>query len=86
MIDPNRDSTSVIADGNGIVFIDINLYLIAVSCESFIHRIVHDLIDKVVKSSRGGTADVHSRSLSYRFQPLQDLNLVRPIFSIKFCT
>ena len=86
MIDPYRDSTAIVTDRDRVVFIDIHLDLVAITCKRFIHRVVYDLIDKMVKPPCGGTADVHTRSFSYRFQPLQDLNLVRPIFRIKFRT
>ena len=39
-----------------------------------VHRVIYDLVDQVVQTLGGDTADIHSGSLSYRFQPFQDGN------------
>ena len=36
--------------------------------------VVHNLIDQVVQAGLAGGADVHTRALAHRLQPLQDLD------------
>ena len=39
-----------------------------------VHRVIYDLVDQVVQTLGGDTADIHSGSLSYRFQTFQNGN------------
>ena len=82
----NWNTTSIICNCDRIILVDIHNNLIAISCQSLIHRIVHDLIDKMMESSDRGAAYIHSGSFPYGFQAFQYLNLIRSIFSVKFCT
>ena len=86
VVDPDRDPASVIADRNRIILVDIDLDLIAVTGKRLVYGVVHDLIHEMMEPSCGSASDIHPRSLSYSFQAFQDLDLVRPIFSVKFCT
>ena len=86
MVDTYRNTTSIICNCDRIILVDIHNNLIAISCQSLIHRIVHDLIDKMMESSDRGAAYIHSGSFPYGFQAFQYLNLIRSIFSVKFCT
>ncbi len=40
---------------------------ITVSCQMFVHRIIHDFIYQMIQTLGGDAADVHPRSSSYRF-------------------
>ena len=79
-LDIDRNSPSVIDNGDGIVGIDLYIDGIAVSCKSLVHRIVYDLIYQMVKSPRRRTSNVHSRSFSYSLKSLQNLDLICIIF------
>ena len=48
LLNVNGDTTSVIHNRYGIILIDVNLDLTAVTGKGFINRIVHDLIDQMV--------------------------------------
>ena len=80
VIDAYRNSSSVINNGDGIVFIDGYINGITESCQCFIHRIVYDLIYQMMQSSAGCGTNIHSRTLSYSFQTFQYLNLIRAVF------
>jgi hypothetical protein len=47
----NRNTTTVIDNGNGIILMDINLNPVAISGKSFIDGVVDYLINKVVETS-----------------------------------
>ena len=51
MIDPYRNTSSVIYHRDGIVFIHRYLYGITEPGQRFIYRIVHDLVNQVMKTS-----------------------------------
>ena len=82
MIDANRDTTAIICNGNGIIRIDIYMNLRTKTSQCFIDCIIHDLIYEMMKSTAGGTSDIHSRPLTYGFQSLQDLDLICAVFCI----
>ncbi len=52
MVDSHRDSPSVIQNRNRIIRIDSHKYRITETRQRFIHRVIHNLIHKVVKSAR----------------------------------
>ena len=45
-----RNSTSVICDCTGTVFLQNHMDQTAVACQMFIYSIVYDLIDQMIKS------------------------------------
>ena len=86
VINTDRNTSSVITHCNRIIFVNIYLYFIAISRQSFVYGIIHDLIYKMVKSSRRSAADIHTGPFPYGFQTFQYLDLIRSIFRVKFCT
>ena len=68
------NTTSVIFYGGGTVRLQSYFYRIAVSGQMLVHRVIYDLVDQVVQTLGGDTADIHSGSLSYRFQTFQNGN------------
>ena len=82
MIDTYRNSTTIICNCNGVIRIDIYMDLRTKTSQCFIDCIVHDLIYEMMKSTAGGTSDIHSRPLTYGFQSLQNLDLIRAVFCI----
>ena len=51
MIDAYGNTAAVIGNGNGIAGIDMYFYGIAKTRQRFIHGIIHDLVDQMMKSS-----------------------------------
>ena len=74
-MDVYRHSTSVVLDGDRVVFFDSYLYMFTKSCQRFIDRVVHDLVYEMMESRRACTSDVHTRSQTYRFKTLKYLYL-----------
>ena len=62
----DRYAAAVIYYGNGIIFIYLNLYLIAKAGQRLVHRIVYDLVYKMMEAPYRRTADIHSGSFSDR--------------------
>ena len=81
----NRNSSSIIHYGDGVILIYIHLNVGTISCQSLIYRIINYLVYKMVKSSGGCTSYVHTRSLSDCFQSLQNLYLFSSIIIIFHC-
>ena len=50
---------------------------VAVTRHRFIHRVVHNLPDKVVEACRTGRPDVHTGAFPYGLEPLQYLDVIR---------
>ena len=70
LIDPNRNSTTVVNDRNRIVRIDADINGIADASQRFVYRIIDNFIDQMMQSFGRGTADIHSWSFPNRFQAL----------------
>ena len=68
------NTTSVVFYRGGTVRLQSYFYRIAVSGQMLVHRVIYDLVDQVVQTLGGDTADIHSGSLSYRFQTFQNGN------------
>ncbi len=80
LINLNRNTTAVINNSNGIVFIDGDIDYRTVSCKCFIHCIINYLIYKMMKSACRSTSDVHTGTFPYCFQSFQYLNLICAVF------
>ena len=80
----DRDAASVIGDGDGVVGVNGHLDMAAVTGQSLVDRVVHNLVNQVVKTARARGADIHARTLANRFEALEDLN-VRAVVMIRFC-
>ena len=73
-IDTDRDTTSVIPYGNHIARVDIDLDMGTVTCKRLVYRVIDDFIDKVMKSSRSGRADIHTGTHTDGLETLKNLN------------
>ena len=79
-VDSHGNTTTVIHNRNGIIFIDGDINLRTKTGQCFIHGIVHYLIHQMMQSAGRNAADIHTRTLSYRFQTFQNLNLICSVF------
>ena len=74
-LDPDRNAATVVGDGDGIIRVNGHGYVIAITGEGFVNRVVHHLEDHVVQTRAvGGIADVHAGALAYGFQAFELLN------------
>ena len=60
--------------------------MIAETSQSFIDGIIYDFIDKVMESSEGSGANIHSGSLTNSIQSFQNLDLIGTILIHFLCT
>ena len=74
VVNPNRNSPSVIYNCDGIIFIDRHLNHIAVSGKRFVHRIVYNFINQMIQAFPRGTSDIHTRALTHCFETFQHGN------------
>ena len=79
-LNADRNAATIIQYRDGIVFMDRDVNSVTVTGQSFIYRIIYNLINQVMKSPGRSAANIHTRSLPDRFQPFQDLNLVCSVF------
>ncbi len=75
-VDPNRDPSPVVADGDPFVLVDHDLDRRTEASKGFVHRVVDDLVDHLEEAIGAGGADVHPRPLADRIDVLQHLDLV----------
>ena len=80
----DRDAASVVGDGDGVVGVNGHLDMAAVTGQSLVDRVVHNLVNQVMETARARGADIHARTLANRFKALEDLN-VRAVVMIRFC-
>ena len=80
-LDIHGNSAAVIHNGDGVVGVDGDFNFRAVAGQGFIHGVVHDLVDQVMKSGRGRASDIHAGTAADSLQTLQDLDLAGGIFT-----
>ena len=68
-------TASVVLHDDGVVRFDADAYILTITCERFVDRVVYYLIYQMVESRRACTSDVHTRSQTYRFKTLKYLYL-----------
>ena len=76
VVDADGDASSVIFYRDAPVLIDRHLDMCTVTCQRLIHRVVHDLIDQMVKTSGRSSSDVHARSLADGLESLKHLDII----------
>ena len=80
----DRDAASVVGDGDGVVGVNGHLDMAAVTGQSLVDRVVHDLVNQVVETLLADVADVHGGTLAHRFETFKDLNVRRGVFFFLF--
>ena len=74
-VDVDRHSAAVVFDRYGIIGVYRNFDVFAESRERFVHAVVHDFVDQMVKPARPCRSYIHSGALADRFQAFEDLDL-----------
>ena len=85
LVHSHGNSSSVVADGGRAVRLQSHPDGIAIPCQMFVHGIVYNLINQMVQSLSGHTADIHARPLAHRLQSLQYRNIRSTVICICFC-
>ena len=70
------DAAAVVDDGHRVVRVDRHRDGVAVARERLVHRVVHNLIDKVVQPAHPGRADVHARTLADGLEALENRDVL----------
>ena len=86
VIDADRNTTAVVNNRDGIVFINRHIYRVTESCKCFVDGVIHNLINQMMKTTKRCASDVHTWSFADSFKPLQNLDLIGSIFLIYFCS
>ncbi len=73
------NTSPVVVDGDGPIRVDRDVDPGAEPGHRLVDRVVHHLVDEVMKPARGGGPDVHPGPLADRLETLQDLDLSRGI-------
>ena len=75
----NRNSPPVVHHRDRAINMNRDLDRVAEPGERLVDRIVDRLVDQVMQAGRTGGPDIHRRPFTYRFEPFQDLDLVRAV-------
>ncbi len=70
----HRDTTAVVGDPDTAVGEQGHTDRVAVAGQRFIHSVVHNLVDEMMKTTLTGGADVHTRTLANRVETLKNLD------------
>ena len=74
-LDAGGNAAAVVHHADGVVGVDGDYDVVAVTGQRFVDGVVHDFEHQVVQAGAvRGVADVHARSLAYGFQAFQDLD------------
>ena len=76
------NSASVIDHGDGIIDVDCHIDLSGISCQRFIHGVVNNFINQMVKSHLSVGADIHSGAQAYRFHALKHFYIVCSVVAV----
>ena len=74
------NATTVVLNGNAVVFVDGYFDVCAIACQSFVNRVIDGLIHEVVQALLADVADVHGRAFTYGFQSFQHLYVRGTVF------
>ena len=69
------DASAVVLHGDGVVLVDGDLDVLAVSGHRLVDRVVNGLVDQMVQTFFGDVANVHCRALAHCFKSFKDLNV-----------
>jgi hypothetical protein len=78
----NRNSAAVVFGADRVISVEGDVDLRTVPGERFVDTVVEYFAEKLVKAALAVVANVHSRSLSDGFKPLQNLDLIGVIIAL----
>jgi hypothetical protein len=70
----DRNAPPVVFDGDTVVLVDGDVDLFAETANGFVDRVVHDLVDEVVKTRGTCGPDIHRRPLADRIESFENLD------------
>ena len=78
-MDLGRDAAAVVFDRDAAVDVDRHCNGVALAGQRFVDGVVDDFKHQVVQPPLGRITDVHARPLAHGFEPLEHLDVGRPI-------
>jgi hypothetical protein len=78
----DRNAATVVNHADGSVGLHIDLNVVTVASQSFVNRVVHDLVNKVVQSPGTGRPNVHAGAFANGFEALKNLNVAGSVFAL----
>ena len=64
----NRNTTTIIAYGNTVIFVDDYTNVVTIACQSFVDTVIDNFINQMMQTTSRGTTNIHCRSFTYCFQ------------------
>ena len=80
LVHVDRNTTTVILDGDRIVEMDRHVDLGREACQRLVDGVVDDFVDEMVQTARGRRTDVHARAHANGFEPLEGRDVVGAVF------
>ena len=71
----DRNSAAVVDNRDGIVFVNRDIDFGAIAGKGLVDGVVHNLIHKVVQTTRTRRTDIHAGAHTHSFEALEDLNV-----------
>jgi hypothetical protein len=80
LVDVDGDATAVVSDADAAIGQDRHVDVRGVPCERLVDGVVDDLVDEVMQPAGSGGSDVHAGPFAYRFEALENLDVVGAVF------
>ena len=71
----DRDAAAVVDNRDGIVLMNRDIDFGAIAGKGLVDGVVHNLIHKVVQTTRTRRTDIHAGAHTHGFKALEDLNV-----------
>ena len=82
-LDVHGDAAAIVRNLNDVALQDLDFDVVAVTGQSLVDGVVHDLVDQMMQAPLAGRADIHAGALAHSLQALQDLNLAGVILVVR---
>ena len=76
------NAATIVDDRHRVVGVNRDLDVVAVAGQGLVDRVVDDLVDEVVQTSRAGRADVHARTPADGLESLEDRDVLRVVSAL----
>ena len=75
LIHTRGNTTSVVLNGNTVILVNSYVNAAAIACKCLVDRVIHYLVNEVMKTAYRGSSDIHTGSFSYSLKSLKNLYL-----------
>src|SRR5690242_15791873 len=76
------NAATVVDDGNGVVQVNGDFDLVSMTCERFVHRVVHHFVDQMVQSHLTGGTYIHRGTFADGFHAAEDCDGVGVVVAV----